>query len=175
LIFVHLLIPIKVYESVLKEISRILRPLLVLKKSYLLPRHVSRYKKLYKHLGGSTIMLNTYRVISLSLVTALFFAAPLLCVQPISSQIKKAQYSKDKRVRVVSQRTTHNPQINTRNVSAAWARSIHKTEYKTFNVEDPLSTRGEDKNLYEDYRSDWDAVEEDGGIVTIETVSQSDL
>jgi hypothetical protein len=175
LTLVHLLIQIKVYESALKEIYRISRPLLVLKKSFLLPINISEYKKIYKHLGGSAIMLNTYRVISLSLVTALFFAAPLLCVQPISSQIKKAQYSQDKRVRVVSQRTTHNPQIDTSNVSAAWARSIHKTGYKTFNVEDPLSTRGEDENLYEDYRSDWDAVEDDGGIVTIETVSPSDL
>ena len=120
-------------------------------------------------------MLNTYRVISLSLVTALFFAAPLLCVQPISSQIKRAQHSQDKRVRVVSRRPTHNPQINTRNVSAAWARSIHRTGHKTVNVEDPLSTRGGDESLYENYRTPWDAAGEDGGIGTIGTVSQSDL
>ena len=120
-------------------------------------------------------MLNTYRVISLSLVTAMFFAAPLLCVQPISSQIKKAQYSQDKRVRVVAQRATHNPQINTRNVSAAWARSIHRTGNKTFNLEDPLSTRGGDESLYENYRSDWDADGEDGGIDPMGTVSPSDL
>jgi hypothetical protein len=120
-------------------------------------------------------MLNTYRVISLSLVTALFFAAPLLCVQPISSQIKKAQHWQDKRVRVVSQRATHSPQINTRNVSAAWARSIHRTGDKTFNLEDPLSTRGGDESLYENYRSDWDADGEDGGIDPMGTVSPSDL
>jgi hypothetical protein len=36
-------------------------------------------------------MLNIYRVISLSLVMSLFFAAPLLCVQPISFRLKKEQ------------------------------------------------------------------------------------
>ena len=120
-------------------------------------------------------MLNTYRVITLSLVTALFFAAPLLCVQPISFQIKKAQHIQNKRVRVVSQKATQNPQINTRNVSAAWARSIHRTGYKTFHLEDHVSTRGGDQSLDENYRSDWDAAGEDGGIATIGTVSHSDL
>jgi len=120
-------------------------------------------------------MLNIYRVISLSLVTALFFAAPLLCIKPISFQIKEAQNSQHKRVRVVSHRATHTPQITSRNVSAAWARSIHRTGDKTFNLEDPLSTRGGDESLYENYRSDWDADGEDGGIDPMGTVSPSDL
>jgi len=172
---VHLLIQIKVYESVPEEISRIHRPLLVLNKSYLLPRHVSRYKKIYKHLGGSAIMLNTYRVITLSLVTALFFAAPLLCVQPISFQIKKAQHIQNKRVRVVSQKATQNPHINTRNVSAAWARSIHRTGHKTFHLDGPVSTRGRDESLYENYPSDWDTAGEDSSIGAMGTSSSSDL
>ena len=120
-------------------------------------------------------MLNTYRVISLSLVMSLFFAAPLLCVHPISSQIKKAEYRNNKRVRVVTRRATHNPQINTRNVSAAWARSIHRTGHKTFHREDSVSTGSRDKSLYEDYRSDWDVAGEDGSIDTVETVSHLDL
>jgi hypothetical protein len=150
---VHLLIPIKVYESVPKEIYRILRPIFVYKKIFLLPHNVSEYKKIY-NIGGSQVMLNTYRVISLSLVTALFFAAPLLCVHPISSQIKKAEHRQNKRVRVVSQRATHNPQIFNRNFSAAWARSIHKTGHKSFHGEEPVSTWSRDKDLYEDYRSE---------------------
>lgn len=138
--------------------------------------NVNEYKKIYKqNIGGIQIMLNTYRVISLSLVTALFFAAPLLCVHPISHQIKKAQHRQDEGVRVVSRRATHNPQFNTRNVSAAWARSIHRIGHKTVHVEDPVSTRGGDESLYENYRSDWDAAGEDGGIGTIGTVSYSDL
>jgi len=36
-------------------------------------------------------MLNIYRVISLSLVMSLFFAAPLLCVQPVSFRLKREQ------------------------------------------------------------------------------------
>ena len=120
-------------------------------------------------------MLNTYRVITLSLVTALFFAAPLLCVYPISHQIKKAQHLQDKRVRVVSRKATHNPRINTRNISAAWARSIHSIGHKTFQVENPMSIRGGDQSLYENYRSNWNGAGEDGSIGTIGTVSYSDL
>ena len=120
-------------------------------------------------------MLNTYRVISLSLVMSLFFAAPLLCVHPISSQIKKAEHRKNIRVRVVSQKATHNPRINTRHVSAAWARSIHRTGHKTFYREDSVSTWSRDESLHEDYRSDWDVAGEDGNSYTVETVSHLDL
>jgi len=120
-------------------------------------------------------MLNIYRVISLSLVMSLFFAAPLLCVHPISFQIKKAEHRKNKRVRVVSQRATHTPQINTRNVSAAWARSIHRTGHKTFHREDSVSTWSRDESLHEDHRSDWDVAGEDSSIDTAETVSHLDL
>ena len=126
-------------------------------------------KKFTESLGGSAIMLNIYRVISLSLVTALFFAAPLLCVQPISFQIKKAQHSQDKRVRVVSQRATYNP--HKRNVTASWARSIHRTAPKTFHLEGPVSIRDGDENLYENHRSNSNAAREDNGI----TASYTDL
>ena len=132
-------------------------------------------KKFTNTVGEGEIMLNTYRVISLSLVMSLFFAAPLLCVHPISSQIKKAEQRKNKRVRVVSRRATHTPQINTRNVSAAWARSIHRTGHKTFHREDSVSTWSRDESLHEDYRSDWDVAGEDGTIDTVGTVSHSDL
>jgi hypothetical protein len=121
-------------------------------------------------------MLNTYRIISLSLVTALFFAAPLLCIQPISFQIKKAQNSQHKRVRVVSHRATHTPQITSRNVSAAWARSIHTAGHKTIRVNAPVSTLTGDESFDEDYRGDWEADEEDGGIgAGTGTTSYSDL
>ena len=36
-------------------------------------------------------MLNIYRVISLSLVMSLFFAAPLLCIYPVSHQLRSEQ------------------------------------------------------------------------------------
>ena len=120
-------------------------------------------------------MLSIYRVISLSLVTALFFAAPLLCVHPISTQMKKVEQRQNKRVRVVSQRATHKPRIYNRNVSAAWARSIHRVGHQDFHGEDPLSTQSREDGLYEDYQSDWDAAGEDGTMVNIETVSRADL
>jgi hypothetical protein len=119
-------------------------------------------------------MLNTYRVIALSLVTALFFAAPLLCIHPISTQIKKAEHRQNKRVRVVSHRATHNPQVHNRNVSAAWARSIHRAGHKTFHRKDGLTPWSRDEGLDEDY-TDLDVAREDGAIVTLGTVSHSDL
>jgi hypothetical protein len=120
-------------------------------------------------------MLNTYRIISLSLVTALFFAAPLLCVQPISFQIKKAQNSQHNRVRVVSHGTTHTPQITGRNVSGAWARSIHTAGHKAIRVNAPVSALTGDESFDEDYRGDWEADEEDGGMGGTGTPSYSDL
>jgi len=120
-------------------------------------------------------MLNTYRVITLSLVTALFFAAPLLCVQPISFQIKKVQHVQENRVRVASQRVTHNPRMNTRKVSASWARSIHRTGHETFHLADPASTRGEDESLYENYPSEWDVAHEGVGMDAMDSPSYSDL
>jgi hypothetical protein len=132
-------------------------------------------KKFTNTLGGSVSMLNTYRVITLSLVTALFFAAPLLCVQPISLQITKAQHTQARAVRVVSRRAVYHPQINTTAASAAWARSIHPTGYKTFHLEKSASTAVGDESLDENYRSDWNATEEDDGIGNIGTTSYSDL
>ena len=120
-------------------------------------------------------MLNIYRIISLSLVTALFFAAPLLCVQPISCQIKKAQISQHKRVRVVSHRATHTPQITSRNVSAAWARSIHPTGYRTIRVNGSASSLMEDESFNENYQNNCEADGEDGGIDGTGTPSYSDL
>lgn len=57
-------------------------------------------------------MLNIYRVISLSLVMSLFFAAPLLCIHPVSFQLRKEQRlavkkPQAKRVAVAWQRGSH--------------------------------------------------------------------
>ena len=120
-------------------------------------------------------MLNIYRVIALSLVTALFFAAPLLCVQPVFFQVKKARYTQAKKVRVVAQKAAPTPQIKARDASGAWARSIHPTGYNTFHLEKPESTGVGDESWDEKYRSDWHAVEEDGGTGTMGTASYSDL
>ena len=61
-------------------------------------------------------MLNIYRVISLSLLMSLFFAAPLLCVHPISIQQHKTQElaakrQQTKRVTVAWQRTSHSTHV----------------------------------------------------------------
>lgn len=119
-------------------------------------------------------MLNIYRVISLSLITALFFAAPLLCVHPISFQMKRAEHRKDKRVRVVSQKVIRNPQIKARNVSVSWARSIH-SGHKTSHREDSMVIWSRDESMSEDDRTDWDVTGEGSTVDTAETVSPLDL
>jgi hypothetical protein len=131
--------------------------------------------------GGSGIMLNTYRVISLSLLMGLFFAAPLLCIHPISFQIKKSQAtaaknSRSKRVRVVLERATHQDQAKFRNFSAAWARPIHTTGYElpaeTSNSP-AFSAGGKAESWQSDAYRDWDAAGDDAEIV--EATSQTGL
>jgi hypothetical protein len=61
-------------------------------------------------------MLSIYRVISLSLLMSLFFAAPLLCVHPISIQQQKTnarttKRQQDKRVRVAWQKTSQSAHL----------------------------------------------------------------
>jgi hypothetical protein len=75
-------------------------------------------------------MLNTYRVISLSLVTALFFAAPLLCIQPISFQIKRGsrlavEHRQARRVEVEWQTGNNSPRIKP---AQALARSLYRAD-----------------------------------------------
>lgn len=136
-------------------------------------------KKLTTALGGSGIMLNTYRVISLSLLMGLFFAAPLLCIHPISFQIKKSQAmaaknSRSKKVRVVSENATHHDRAMFR--KAAWARPIHTTGYElpaeTSNST-AVSAADQAEGWEGDAYRDWDAPGDDAEIVG--TISQTGL
>ena len=75
-------------------------------------------------------MLNIYRVISMSLVMSLFFAAPLLCIRPASYQLREVHglASKDdqqKRVRVVWKRGSHPLQAR---AVAALANTLQRSE-----------------------------------------------
>jgi hypothetical protein len=72
-------------------------------------------------------MLNTQRVVILSLFTSLFFAAPLLCVQVVSIQLEKRQRlavkeSRFESLRVVKARNSCQ-HIGSRARAAAWARA----------------------------------------------------
>ncbi len=96
-------------------------------------------------------MLSIYRVISLSLLMSLFFAAPLLCVHPVSIQQKKAQAlatkrQQAKRVTVAWQRATHSPQVR---ASDRLANSLREAEY----------VHGQDEDWDADERDDWDGAE----------------
>ena len=76
-------------------------------------------------------MLNIYRVISLSLVMSLFFAAPLLCIQPVSYKLReeRSMAVKDrqsKRVRVVWKRGSPSPQVR---AAAALATSLQRSDH----------------------------------------------
>jgi hypothetical protein len=129
-------------------------------------------KKFTTAQGGSGIMLNTYRVISLSLLMGLFFAAPLLCIHPISFQIKKSQAmaaknSRSKEVRVVLEKATQQDQAKFRNSSAAWARPIHTTGYELAaeaSNSPALSAAGNAESWQNDAYRDWDAAEVVGAI-----------
>lgn len=74
--------------------------------------------------------MNTYRVISMSLAISLFFAAPLLCIQPISVQLDKgrsltAKKSQTERESIAQTRSTYPSLTRSKARSAAWARAAH--------------------------------------------------
>ena len=72
-------------------------------------------------------MLNTQRVVFLSLLTSLFFAAPLLCIQVVSIQLEKKQRSavRESRFESLSVVKARNScqHIGSRARAAAWARA----------------------------------------------------
>ena len=75
-------------------------------------------------------MFNIYRVISLSLVMSLFFAAPLLCIHPVSYQLKNEQRlaTKDnqtKKAKAAWKRGAHTAYISP---TAALAKSLDRSE-----------------------------------------------
>ena len=76
-------------------------------------------------------MLNIYRVISLSLLVSLFFAAPLLCVHPVSIQQQEAQALAAKRQQgtratVAWQRTSYSSHVR---ASDRLANSLREAEF----------------------------------------------
>lgn len=102
-------------------------------------------------------MLNIYRVITLSLLLSLFFAAPLLCVHPLSIQQRKTQAltakrQQAKRVRVAWQ-TTHVSPADRLADSLREAKLIH----------------GQTENW--DEREDWDGVGVTAGTGGVRTIS----
>jgi len=110
-------------------------------------------------------MLNIYRVISLSLLMSLFFAAPLLYVHPVSIQQKKAQAlaakrQQGKRVTVAWQGTTHSPHVI---ASDRLANSLREAEF----------VHGQAEEWNEDEREDWDGVGVTAGTGGVSTTSRS--
>jgi predicted dehydrogenase len=110
-------------------------------------------------------MLSIYRVISLSLLMSLFFAAPLLCVHPVSIQQQKAQAlaakrQQGKRVTVAWQGTTHSPHLI---ASDRLANSLREAKY----------VQGQDEDWDADEREDWDGAEVTAGTGGVSTTSRS--
>ena len=112
-------------------------------------------------------MLNIYRVISLSLLMSLFFAAPLLCVHPVSIQQKKAhtlatKRQQAKRVTVAWQRTSHSAHISP---ADRVANSLRQAEF----------VHGQAEEWNEDEREDWDwdGVGVTAGTSGVSTTSRS--
>jgi hypothetical protein len=112
-------------------------------------------------------MLNIYRVISLSLLMSLFFAAPLLVLHPVSIQQKKAQAlaakrQQAKRVTVAWQRTSHTPYVAPADRLAG---SLRQAEF--------VHVQGEEWN--EDEREDLDGVGVTVGTGGVRTISHSSI
>ena len=112
-------------------------------------------------------MLNIYRVISLSLLMSLFFAAPLLCVHPVSFQQQKIQAlatkrQQAKRVKVAWQKASHSTHLAP---AARLAGSLRQAEL--------VDAQGEEWN--EDERADWDGVDVTAGTGGVRTISHSSI
>jgi hypothetical protein len=110
-------------------------------------------------------MLNIYRVISLSLLMSLFFAAPLLCVHPVSIQQKKihalaTKRQQAKRVTVAWRKTSHTPYVTP---ADRLADSLRQAEY----------VEVQDEAWNEDERQDWDGVGVTAGTGGVSTTSRS--
>jgi hypothetical protein len=108
-------------------------------------------------------MLNIYRVISLSLLMSLFFAAPLLCVHPVSIQQQKryalaTKRQQAQRVTVAWQRTSHTP-------TDRLADSLRQAQF--------VQVQGEEWN--EDERDDWNDVDVTAGTRGMRTISHSSI
>jgi hypothetical protein len=113
----------------------------------------------------NTNMPNICRVISLSLLMSLFFAAPLLCVHPVSIQQQKTQAlaakrQQAKRVTVAWQRTSHSTHVTP---AERLAGSLRQAEL--------ADAQGEEWN--EDERADWDGVGVTAGTGGVSTTSRS--
>jgi hypothetical protein len=108
-------------------------------------------------------MLNIYRVITLSLLMSLFFAAPLLCVHPLSIQQHKTQAlaakrQQDKRVTVAWQTTRVSP-------ADRLADSLREAEF--------IYGQGEEWN--EDEKDNWDGVDVTARTGGVRSISHSSL
>jgi hypothetical protein len=112
-------------------------------------------------------MLNIYRVISLSLLMSLFFAAPLLCVHPVSMQQQKAHALAAKRQQA-------------KRVTVAWQRTSHTTHVgpadrlvDSLRAAESVQVQGEEWN--EDEREDWHGVGGTAGTAGVRTLSHSSI
>jgi hypothetical protein len=112
-------------------------------------------------------MLNIYRVISLSLLISLFFAAPLLCVHPVSIQQKNAHALATKRqqaqrVTVAWQKTSHTPYVTPADRLAG---SLRQADF----------IPGQDEDWDADDRESGDGVGVAAGTGGVRTTSHSSL
>jgi hypothetical protein len=108
-------------------------------------------------------MLNIYRVITLSLLMSLFFAAPLLCVHPLSIQQHKTQAlaakrQQAKRVTVAWQTTRVSP-------ADRLASSLREAEF----------IYGQGEEWKEDEQDNWDGVDVTVGTGGVRSISHSSL
>lgn len=127
-------------------------------------------------------MLNIYRVISLSLVMSLFFAAPLLFIHPVSYQLRNEQRLATKNNQAKKVKAAWKSRAHTLYISptAALAKSLHRSENDgdelLYESEDRVATpaifvQDQDENWYDD-----DSVElDDGGVNGVSPTSHTSI
>ena len=90
-------------------------------------------------------MLNIYRVISLSIVMSLFFAAPLLCIHPVTYQLRSEQRQRlvanDTRARKAKVIVKRGSRIHSFRPADALATSL----YRSVNGAEGLPYKSEDQ------------------------------
>lgn len=108
-------------------------------------------------------MLSIYRVISLSLLMSLFFAAPLLCVHPISIQQQKAHALAAKRQKAKS-------------VTVAWqTKHLSPADRVAGSLRQADFVGGQSEKWNEDDREDWDGVDLTVGTGGVKSISHSSI
>ena len=120
-------------------------------------------------------MLNIYRVIALILVMSLFFAAPLLCVHPVSFQPRNEQglvVKRDKAKRLIAAQERDSQASRG---TDALANSLRRARNMDDVPEDTISPAAFVQEQAEDWDKGWDDADQTAGFGGVSPVSETSI